>query len=56
MPYEFKDFVSKNGVKHVLTVPGHPSTNGYADIFVKVLKKSVYETLGELPNEEQRQL
>jgi len=27
-----------NGIKHVLTPPGHPAKNGQAKIFVKVLK------------------
>jgi len=34
-----------DGIKHVLTAPGHPATNGQAEIFVKVLKKSILATL-----------
>lgn len=42
---EFKCFVQKNKIKHVLTAPGHPATNGQAENFVKVLKKSIYANL-----------
>jgi len=42
---EYKTFMEINGIKHVLTAPGHPATNGQAEIFVKVLKKSILATL-----------
>lgn len=38
---EFKKFLYLNGVKHILTAPGNPSTNGQAENFVKTLKKSL---------------
>jgi len=41
---EFKTFTEINEIKHVLTAPGHHSTNGQAEIFVKVLKKSILAT------------
>jgi len=34
-----------NGINHVLTAPGHPATNGRAEIVVKVIKKSILATL-----------
>lgn len=42
---EFQTFLSLNGIKHSLTAPGHPSTNGQAENFVKTLKKSIYANL-----------
>ncbi|XP_030380964.1 uncharacterized protein K02A2.6-like [Scaptodrosophila lebanonensis] len=38
---EFRIFMANNGIKHVLTAPGHPATNGQAENFVKTVKKSI---------------
>ncbi|XP_030380032.1 uncharacterized protein K02A2.6-like [Scaptodrosophila lebanonensis] len=35
---EFQTFLKNNSVKHILTAPGHPSTNGQAENFVKTIK------------------
>lgn len=42
---EFQHFLKSNGIKHILTAPGHPATNGQAENFVKTLKKSLYASL-----------
>lgn len=44
---EFKVFLTKNRIKHKLTAPGQPATNGQAEIFVKMLKKSLKANLSE---------
>ena len=37
---EFETFLSKNGIKHILSAPFHPATNGLAERAVqKVLKR-----------------
>ncbi|XP_064487549.1 uncharacterized protein K02A2.6-like [Ornithodoros turicata] len=38
---EFKSFVRANGIRHVLTAPYHPSTNGIAERFVQSLKQGL---------------
>lgn len=43
--HDFETFLSLNGIKHILTAPGHPSTNGQAENFVKTFKKSIYANL-----------
>lgn len=47
---EFKQFLENNGVKHILTAPGHPATNGQAENFIKTLKKSILANLKIQPN------
>lgn len=42
---EFKEFIVQNGINHILTAPGHPSTNGQAENFVKTLKKSLLSNI-----------
>ena len=45
--HEFQKFLAVNGIKHILTAPGHPSTNGQAENFVKTFKKSILANLDE---------
>nr|XP_041633413.1 uncharacterized protein K02A2.6-like [Drosophila kikkawai] len=47
---EFQTFMKNNNVKHILTAPGHPSTNGQAENFVKTVKKSLYANIKENEN------
>lgn len=42
---EFKMFMTNNGINHILTSPGHPATNGQAEIVVKTVKKSLYASM-----------
>ncbi|XP_055306725.1 uncharacterized protein K02A2.6-like [Sitodiplosis mosellana] len=44
---EFKHFLEMNGIVYIYTAPGHPSTNGQAENFVKTLKKSLIATIEE---------
>lgn len=36
--YEFKQFLNLNGIQHKQGAPYHPSTNGQAEIYVKMIK------------------
>ena len=38
---EFSDFMRLNGVKHIRTVPYHPSSNGEAERFVQTFKHAL---------------
>lgn len=38
---EFQHFCSINGIKHVCSPPYHPSSNGQAESFVKIIKKGL---------------
>lgn len=38
---EVQKFLSANGVRHSLTSPGHPDTNGAAENIVKTFKSSL---------------
>ena len=42
---EFTTFLKHNNIRHVLTAPGQPSTNGQVENFVKTLKKSLKANL-----------
>ena len=44
---EFKQFVHRNGIKHVTSAPYHPSTNGQAERAVQTLKQGIKRTPGD---------
>lgn len=39
--YQFKDFLQQNGIRHSLSSPGHPRSNGLAENMVKQVKKAL---------------
>ena len=39
--HEFKQFVEKNGIKHVTSAPYHPATNGLAERAVQTVKQGL---------------
>ena len=41
---EFKEFLERNGVKHVTSAPYHPSSNGLAERAIQNLKNGLKET------------
>lgn len=43
---EFKDFATRNGIKHSFTAPHHPATNGAAEKFVETFKDKVKKIVG----------
>ena len=53
MSEEFKAFMRNNGIRHVVSAPYHPSTNGLAERFVQTLKSALRKsTAGESLGEE----
>ncbi|GBM25957.1 hypothetical protein AVEN_94394-1 [Araneus ventricosus] len=38
---EFQNFLSRNGIKHILVVPYHPSSNGQAERVVQTTKDAL---------------
>lgn len=38
---EFKSFLSNHGVKHMLSAPYHPATNGQAERHVQIIKRGI---------------
>ena len=44
---EFEKFLKVNRVKHILTAPYHPASNGLAERFVRMLKRSLKASKGD---------
>lgn len=44
---EFEFFLKMNGIKHILSPPYHPATNGQVERYVQIFKSSVKKSLAE---------
>lgn len=43
--HEFKHFCLVNGVKHMLSPAYHPTSNGQAESFVKIIKRGLHSEI-----------
>lgn len=48
--FEFREFCTRNGIKHTTSPPYHPATNGAAENAVKTFKTSIYKALRDTKN------
>ena len=49
---EFKEFLERNGIRHVRSAPYHPASNGLAEWYVQTFKNSLRKS-GEVDVEQQ---
>ena len=47
---EFKNFIPKNGMKHITTAPYHPSSNGAVERAVQTFKSTIRKIVAEISN------
>jgi len=45
-PFNFQDFVTSNGIKHIRSSPYQPATNGLAERFVQTFKRALVTSKG----------
>ncbi len=45
---EFKQFMEKNGVRHIISAPYHPTSNGLAESAVQTVKEGLKKMIGPL--------